>query len=79
MRVVSQPMTAADEPWYTKDIPTLFMSFYNPYHMFDVPFIGCFIKYYSSYPFCIEAAVSKLVGKSPINPWCDDLFQPDIA
>ena len=70
------PLMAADEPWYTKDIPTLFVSFCNPYHMIDVPFIGCFINGYSSNSFCVDAVVHKLVGKSefqgvsPVDPYC---------
>ncbi len=71
------PLMAANEPWYIKDIPTLFMSFCSPYHMIDVPFISTFINCYSSSRFCVEAAVDKLTGKSsfkgtnPVDPWCD--------
>lgn len=70
-------LMAANEPWYMKDIPTMFMSFCNPYHMIDVPFISTFINCYSSNAFCVEAAVEKLTGKSPfegispVDPWCD--------
>ena len=69
-------LMAANEPWYGKDIPTLFLSFCNPYHMIDVPFISTFINCYSSNRFCVEAAVEKLTGKSPftgvspVDPWC---------
>ena len=69
-------LMAANEPWYMKDIPTLFLSFCNPYHMIDVPFISTFINCYSSNRFCVEAAVEKLTGKapfegiSPADPWC---------
>lgn len=71
---------AADEPWYMKDIPTMFISFCNPYHMFDVPFISTFINCYSSSPYCMEAAVEKMlgksafVGKSPVDPWCGGIW-----
>ncbi|MBR5572844.1 MAG: glycoside hydrolase family 3 protein [Oscillospiraceae bacterium] len=70
-------LMAANEPWYMKDIPTMFMSFCNPYHMIDVPFISTFVNCYSSSTFCVEAAVEKLLGKSdfeginPVDPWCD--------
>ncbi len=70
------PLMAANEPWYMKDIPTLFISFCSPYHMIDVPFISTFINCYSSSRFCVEAAVDKLTGKSsfkgisPVDPWC---------
>lgn len=69
-------LMAANEPWYMKDIPTLFLSFCNPYHMVDVPFISTFVNCYSSSRFCVEAAVRKLTGGSPfqgispVDPWC---------
>ena len=69
-------LMAANEPWYMKDIPTLFLSFCNPYHMIDVPFISTFVNCYSSSRFCVDAAVEKLTGKSPfigvspVDPWC---------
>jgi len=70
-------LMAANEPWYMKDIPTMFMSFCSPYHMIDVPFISTFVNCYSSSTFCVEAAVEKLTGKSgfegvsPVDPWCN--------
>ena len=69
-------LMAANEPWYMKNIPTLFLSFCNPYHMIDVPFISTFVNCYSSSRFCVDAAVEKLTGKSsfvgisPVDPWC---------
>ena len=59
-----------------KDNPTLFLSFCNPYHMIDVPFMDCFINCYSSNSYTVEAAVDKLlgrspfVGKNPVDPYC---------
>lgn len=73
-------LMAANEPWYTREIPTMFLSFCNPYHMVDVPFISTFINCYSSSRFCVEAAVEKLmgrsdfVGKSPVDPWCGGIW-----
>ena len=73
-------LMAANEPWYMKEIPTMFISFCNPYHMFDVPFISTFINCYSSSSFCVDAAVDKLmgrspfVGKSPVDPWCGGIW-----
>lgn len=74
------PLMAANEPWYIKEIPTLFLSFCNPYHMIDVPFISTFINCYSSNSYCVEAAVAKLVGRSefvgvsPVDPWCGNVW-----
>lgn len=73
-------LMAANEPWYTREIPTLFISFCNPYHMIDVSFISTFINCYSSNSYCVEAAVEKLVGKnefqgkSPVDPWCGNVW-----
>ena len=64
-------------PWFSAEVPTMAISFANPYHMIDVPFISTFINCYSSNRFCVEAAVEKLLGKSefrgvsPVDPWCD--------
>lgn len=73
-------LMAANEPWYTREIPTMFISFCNPYHMFDVPFISTFVNCYSSSGFCVKAAVEKLLGKSPfkgvspVDPWCGGVW-----
>lgn len=73
-------LMAANEPWYTREIPTMFLSFCNPYHMFDVPFISTFVNCYSSSGFCVKAAVEKLLGKSPfkgvspVDPWCGGIW-----
>lgn len=73
-------LMAANEPWYVKEIPTLFLSFCNPYHMVDVPFISTFINCYSSNQYCVKAAVEKLTGKSrfhgksPVDPWCGGIW-----
>ena len=73
-------LMAANEPWYTREIPTMFLSFCNPYHMIDVPFISTFVNCYSSSSFCVEAAVDKLMGRSPfrgvspVDPWCGGIW-----
>ena len=73
-------LMAANEPWYVKEIPTLFISFANPYHLVDVPFISTFINCYSQSAFCVKACVDKLlgrsdfVGKSPVDPFCGDVW-----
>lgn len=71
---------AANEPWYTREIPTLFVSFANPYHMIDVAYISTIINCYSSNQETIEACVDKLVGKSefkgtsPVDPSCGNVW-----
>lgn len=74
------PLMAANAPWYAREIPTLFVSFANPYHLFDVPFLSTFINCYSSNRFAVEACVDKLTGKSsfqgisPVDVWCGDVW-----
>ncbi|MGD8189540.1 glycoside hydrolase family 3 protein [Brevibacillus ginsengisoli] len=66
-----------DMPWFTGEIPTMFISVANPYHLQDVPRIPTFINGYSSgNEYVIEAIVEKLLGKSefkgisPVDPYC---------
>jgi len=68
-------------PWMVNDIPTLFVSVGNPYHLLDVPMIKTFINGYSNSEYVINAILEKIMGrsqfkgKSPIDPFCgrDDL------
>jgi beta-N-acetylhexosaminidase len=70
-----QPLNA-NAPWFVKDIPTLFISVANPYHLQDVPMVKTYINAYSSNEFVIEAIVDKILGKSefkgksPVDPFC---------
>lgn len=73
-------LMAANEPWYYKEIPTLFLSFCNPYHMVDVPFLSTFVNCYTSNHASVKAAVDKLTGKSPfrgispVDAWCGGVW-----
>ncbi len=79
-RVEWIPLMAANAPWFSRDIPTMFISFANPYHMVDVPYISTFINCYSNNSYCVAACVDKLVGKggfrgiSPVDAWCGDVW-----
>lgn len=63
-------------PWFAAEVPTLFVSVGNPYHLFDVPMIKTYINGYCHAPTVIETIVENLVGrkafngKSPIDPFC---------
>ena len=71
----AQPM-GADVPKFVHEIPTLFVSVDNPYHLQDVPMVKTFINGYSSNEYVVEAVVEKLLGKSafkginPVDPFC---------
>lgn len=63
-------------PWFVKEVPTIFASVANPYHLFDVPMIQTYINCYSNNQYVLEELVKKLCGESafkgisPIDPFC---------
>jgi beta-N-acetylhexosaminidase len=71
----SQPM-GFDAPKFVHEIPTVFVSVDNPYHLQDVPMVKTFINGYGSNQYVVEAIVAKLLGrsaffgKSPVDPFC---------
>jgi beta-N-acetylhexosaminidase len=71
----AQPM-GADAPRLIQEIPTLFVSVDNPYHLQDVPRMKTFINAYTGSEIVIAALVEKLLGKSefkgksPSDPFC---------
>ena len=71
----AQPM-GADCAHYINDVPTIFISLENPYHLLDVPRMRTFINTYNSNDFVIEALIEKLMGRStfkgvnPVDPFC---------
>jgi len=71
----AQPM-GADCPHYINDVPTVFISVENPYHLLDVPRVKTFINTYSSHEEVLDALVDKLMGRSqftgisPVDAFC---------
>jgi len=67
---------AFDAPRYITEIPTLFVSIDNPYHLQDVPRVKTFINGYTSNTYVVEAIIDKLLGRSPftgtspVDPFC---------
>ena len=63
-------------PWFAKEVPTVFVSVGNPYHLFDVPMVPTYINAYCHADAVIDAAIDKVLGKSefkgvsPIDPFC---------
>lgn len=63
-------------PWFVQEVPTVFVSLGNPYHLLDVPMMKTFVNSYSNAPHVIEATMDKLFGKSefkgvsPIDAFC---------
>ncbi len=63
-------------PWFVKEVPTVFVSLGNPYHLLDVPMMKTFINSYSNVDHVIDATMDKLFGKSefkgtsPVDAFC---------
>ncbi len=71
----AQPM-GANCPHYLNDVPTVFISVENPYHLLDVPRVKTFINTYNSNDNVLDALIEKLMGRSefkgtsPVDPFC---------
>lgn len=69
-------LMGTDTPWFTKEVPTMAISFANPYHLLDVPMIKTFVNAYTGTEFTIPAVMDKITGKSefkgksPVDPFC---------
>ena len=63
-------------PWFAKEVPTVFVSVGNPYHLYDVPMVPTYVNAYCHAPTVIDAAIDKVLGRSefkgvsPIDPFC---------
>ena len=69
-----------DAPWFTAEIPTLFISTQNPYHLFDAPMMKTYINTYDNNDFLRAALMDKLMGRSPfkgqspVDPYCGNPY-----
>lgn len=63
-------------PWFVHEVPTMFISVANPYHLLDVAMIKTYINCYNNSEYCIDAVMEKIMGRSefkgisPIDPFC---------
>ena len=63
-------------PWFVHEIPTIFISIANPYHLQDVPMVKTYINAYTANEYVPAILVDKLLGKSPfkgkspVNAFC---------
>lgn len=63
-------------PWFAREVPTLFISVGNPYHLLDAPMVGAYVNAYVNSPAAIDAAIQKVMGRSqfkgtsPVDPFC---------
>lgn len=65
-----------DSPRAVEDVPHVFVSIDNPYHLIDVPMVKTFINAYTSTEVTVDAVVDRLLGlapftgTSPADPFC---------
>lgn len=65
-----------DAPWFSEEIPVLFISTANPYHLFDAPMAKTFINAYHFNPNQAASVMNKILGRSeftgisPVDPFC---------
>ena len=65
-----------DVPWYSHELPVIFISLSCPFHLFDVPEVQTYINAYDKQSHTLEAVVDKLVGReeftgvSPVDAVC---------
>lgn len=63
-------------PWFVKEVPTMFISLQNPYHLLDVPMVSTYVNCYSNHDAMIKTVVRKIngngafTGKNPVDPFC---------
>ena len=75
IRITWDDFLGESSPKYPHDLPYLFLSFSNPYHLVDVPMVRTYVNAYASNATTVEAMVEKLMGRSafkgvsPVDPF----------
>ena len=65
-----------DIPWYTHELPNIFVSLCSPFHLADVPQVKTYINCYDKNEQTLDALVEKLLGRSefkgkdPVDSFC---------
>jgi beta-N-acetylhexosaminidase len=76
VRLSWAPPMGTNCPRHVSELPTVFVSVGNPYHLQDVPQIKTFINGYTGADEVVRALIDKLMGKSPftgvspVDPFC---------
>ena len=76
VRIEWKAPMGGDAPSFIQDVPTLFISFANPYHLQDVPRVKTFINAYKWKEANVRAVIDKLLGRSdfrgvsPVDAFC---------
>ncbi len=67
IRITWDDFLGESSPKYVFDLPYLFISFSNPYHLVDVPMVRNYINAYTCNDDHVRAVVEKLMGRSPFK------------
>lgn len=76
VRIEWKAPMGGDAPSFIHDVPTIFISFANPYHLQDVPRVKTFINAYKWKDANIRSVIDKLLGRSsfqgvsPVDAFC---------
>ena len=76
IRLTWSPVVAANVPHGIPEIPIVFVSFENPYHLRDVPRVRTFVNAYTDSEMTADAVADALTGAepfrgtSPVDPFC---------
>ena len=62
----ARPM-GANAPWFSQELPTVFVSFGNPYHLLDVPRVPTYINAYTASEATIKAVIDRLLGREEFS------------
>ncbi|MCQ2413067.1 MAG: hypothetical protein MJ057_08975, partial [Sphaerochaetaceae bacterium] len=62
-----QAPVAYSTPVFSHEVPTLFVSLGNPYHLLDAPMVGTYINCYQSEDEVLDVLVEKMLGESPFE------------
>ncbi len=76
VRIVWTNPLGSNCPHFLTQIPTIFISLGNPYHLQDVPRIRTFINAYANNQEVLDSVMDKITGRSeftgisPVDPFC---------
>lgn len=76
IRLTWSPVVAANVPHGIPEIPIVFVSFENPYHLRDVPRVRTFVNAYTDSEMTADAVADALTGAAPfrgtnpVDPFC---------
>ncbi len=59
----AKPM-GINAPWFSAELPCVFVSFGNPYHLVDVSEVPVYINAYTGTNATVDAVIAKLLGRS---------------